>query len=748
MNFVSTLDIVGGNSGSPVVNQSGELVGLVFDGNIQSLPAYFVYDAARNRTISVDSRAILAAHSRTVYDAGGSPTRSSVRQCRRLAERGLASKESTVRSLKERLDAGRGAGDHLCVRAGQAADTASGEAAAAASKADDRRRHASRGARRRPRAEIHRHDGIPANQIRTGDVEARLFFMAYTLDERWMPDEAAADVLVQRRAGLVVGLAAPRRARSAAREDAAGRRHARRRPTSWWTTTRPGSIAPTSSSSIPWAPATAAPAKPELGTKFWALEGDIQSVGEFIRLYLTRYRRWASPLFLVGESYGTTRAAGLAGHLIDRGIAFNGIVLVSSILNFQTAEFNKGNDLPYRAVPADLHGDRLVPQAARARPAAEGAEGDAERGGGIRGRTIRRSAGARRPAAGRPAAGDRARRSRASPGLSASTSSRAICASRSSASARSCCGRDGRTVGRLDSRFTGFDELGVTSEPEFDPSLAAIRPPYTAMFQQYVRGELGFSSDEPYHILGGGFTPWNWNRDNGFVDTSEALRRAFAQNPHMRVFVASGYFDLATPYFATEYTLSHLGLHPALADRVSTGEYDAGHMMYIDVGELAKLRRDVVDLHRPIAREERSPCARRRSGRKELRCQHPMTSCSWPRRAQPGSRCRDAAAGIRASPKSRSSAPDEYEDLLGLLHEDDVFAAADLERQEELVRTVQIALPEHLQKLVDELVDNQAAQVWLQQEGAFHLGVAIGLRLAKLTPPAPDEDEDDDDELP
>jgi len=93
---------------------------------------------------------------------------------------------------------------------------------------------------------------------------------------------------------------------------------------------------------------------------------------------------------------------------------------------------------------------------------------------------------------------------------------------------------------------------------------------------------------------------------------------------------------------------------------------------------------------------------------------------------------------------------DEYEDLLALLHEDDVFAAADLERQEDLVRTVQIALPEHLQKLVDELVDNQAAQVWLQQEGAFHLGIAIGLRLAKLAPTALDEDEDDDedDELP
>jgi carboxypeptidase C (cathepsin A) len=89
------------------------------------------------------------------------------------------------------------------------------------------------------------------------------------------------------------------------------------------------------------------PAKPELGSKFWNLDGDIQSVGEFIRLYLTRSHRWTSPLFLVGESYGTTRAAGLSGALIEKGIAFNGIILVSSILNFQTAEFTKGNDLPY-----------------------------------------------------------------------------------------------------------------------------------------------------------------------------------------------------------------------------------------------------------------------------------------------------------------------------------------------------------------------------------------------------------------
>ena len=111
-------------------------------------------------------------------------------------------------------------------------------------------------------------------------------------------------------------------------------------------------------------------AKPEHGKKYWGVQGDIESVGEFIRLYLTRYERWASPLFLVGESYGTTRAAGLSGYLVDRGIAFNGIMLVSSILNFQTADFTRGQRPALSALPAHLHGDRVVPQEAAGRPAA------------------------------------------------------------------------------------------------------------------------------------------------------------------------------------------------------------------------------------------------------------------------------------------------------------------------------------------------------------------------------------------
>ena len=150
-----------------------------------------------------------------------------------------------------------------------------------------------------------------------------------------------------------------------------------------------------------------------------------------------------------------------------------------------------------------------------------------------------------------------------------------------------------RTVGRLDSRFVGIDKSAASETPDFDPSLAAIRPPYTAMFNDYVRRELGYETDVPYHILGGRVEPWDFGDPNSFTDTSEALQAALARNPDMRVFVASGHYDLATPYFATEYTLSHMGLDPGLRQRIVTAEYEAGHMMYIHEGELARLKQDV-----------------------------------------------------------------------------------------------------------------------------------------------------------
>jgi len=334
------------------------------------------------------------------------------------------------------------------------------------------------------------------------------------------------------------------------------------------------------------------PAKPELGKKFWGLQGDIDSVGEFIRLYLSRYQRWGSPLFLVGESYGTTRAAGLAGHLIDKGVGFNGIILVSTILNFQTARFTKGNDLPYvlflptytatawyhQRLPADL---QSKPLRAVLEEAERWALGDY---------TLALAKGDRLPAAERQAVIDALARYTGLDKRFLDNSDLRIEIQRFD---KELLRDQKRTVGRLDSRFEGIDALAAGDRPDFDPSMAAIRPPYTALFYDYVRGALGYKTDLTYHILGGGIGPWEWGTNNGFADVSESLRSAFAKNPHMKLLVAKGYYDLATPYFAAEYTLSHMGLDPSLRANIRTREYEGGHMMYIDKKELAKLKTDV-----------------------------------------------------------------------------------------------------------------------------------------------------------
>jgi len=335
------------------------------------------------------------------------------------------------------------------------------------------------------------------------------------------------------------------------------------------------------------------PVKKELGKKFWGVKGDVESVGEFIRLYLARYERWGSPLFLVGESYGTTRAAGLSGYLIDNGIALNGIVLVSSVLNFQTLEFTKGNELPYvlflpsytatawfhKKLPADLQQQDLskvlaeVEQWASTDYEAALAKGDAlasEERGQVADRLARYT------------------------GLKKSYIDATDLRIEAGNFEKELLRDQKRTVARLDSRFLGIDASGVSDSPDYDPSEAAVRPPFTSTFNNYVRTELGYKTDDRYYILGGLFRQWEWgSAGEGFPDVGPALRKAMVKNPYMKIFVASGHYDLATPFFATDYTLHHLGLDSTLRDNISTGEYDAGHMMYINDPSLAKLKQDV-----------------------------------------------------------------------------------------------------------------------------------------------------------
>lgn len=335
------------------------------------------------------------------------------------------------------------------------------------------------------------------------------------------------------------------------------------------------------------------PVPGEKAREFHSFKKDIESVGDFIRLYTTRYRRWTSPKYLIGESYGTTRAAGLSGYLQDRhGLYLNGIMLVSAILQFQTAEFDPGNDLPYflflptYAATAWYH-KKLEPELqnnliATLSEVEEFALGDY---------ALALLKGALLTPAERAEVVARLARYT---GLSPAYIERTDLRINIFRFTKELLRDQNQTVGRIDSRFTGVDRDSAGENFEFDPSLAAIMGPYTAAFNDYVRSELKFESDLPYEILNPRVWPWTYDEhENRYVNVAETLRRAITTNPYLRVFVANGYFDLATPYFATEYTINHLGLDLALQGNIQLSYFEAGHMMYAHEPSLEKLGREL-----------------------------------------------------------------------------------------------------------------------------------------------------------
>jgi carboxypeptidase C (cathepsin A) len=327
--------------------------------------------------------------------------------------------------------------------------------------------------------------------------------------------------------------------------------------------------------------------------KFHDFDKDIESVGEFIRLYTTRHHRWSSPKFLIGESYGTTRAAGLAGHLQERqGMYLNGIMLISTILNFQSGYFHVGNDLPHilflptYSATAWYH-RQLDPELQEDldRTLAEVEEF------ALSDYALALMRGSALPPQERIRVVAKLARYT---GLSEAYIEQADLRIEIHRFAKQLLRSQHRSVGRLDSRFTGIDRDSAGEKFDFDPSYAAIQGPYTACLNDYVRGELGFEIDITYEILTDRVRPWSYGEfENRYVNTAETLRKAMSQNPHLKVFVANGYFDLATPYFATRYTFDHLGLDPSLQDNVIMAHYRAGHMMYIHRPSLKMLKEDL-----------------------------------------------------------------------------------------------------------------------------------------------------------
>jgi carboxypeptidase C (cathepsin A) len=339
--------------------------------------------------------------------------------------------------------------------------------------------------------------------------------------------------------------------------------------------------------------------------QFHGVQEDVATFGEFIRAYITKYDRWSSPKFILGESYGTTRAAGLSGYLQNRtnGMYLNGIILLSSVLDFQTLFFAPAANVPYvvflphytatawyhKRLPADLQAKPLRDVLAEAETFALGPYGSAL----LKGNRLT------------PAEYEEtARKLAAYTGLKLSYVKQSNLRIPHEHFVKELRRDDLLTVGRLDSRFTGRDADAAGESTNQDPSSSAIQGAFSTVLNDYLRTVLNYKKDSPYAVYGNVY-PWNFSYvppemaqmvrggSLGAPNLSETLRQAMADNPFLQVFCCEGYYDGATPYFGTEYTFSQIGLNGEFKDRVKTGTYEAGHMMYIHKPSLLKLKKDL-----------------------------------------------------------------------------------------------------------------------------------------------------------
>ncbi len=320
--------------------------------------------------------------------------------------------------------------------------------------------------------------------------------------------------------------------------------------------------------------------------EFHSYQRDLDSVGEFIRLYTTRNQRWASPKFIAGESYGTTRAAGLSSLLQEKyGMNLNGLMLFSTALDFSTFRFMNGHDLahvlflPTYAATAWYH--KRLDKRLQAKPlralldeVEAFAEGDYNAALFL---------GDKLPATQRETITTKlAQYTGLSREYIASTNLRIqihrFC--------KELCRSEHRTVGRLDSRFKGIDRDAAGENFEFDPAHTNLDGAYAACINHYLRHDLKFESDSPYTMISKLYMSWDFGSKDQHLNVAESLRKAICSNPHMKVYVASGYFDLATPHFASDYVLNHMALDKSLAGNISTHYYEAGHMMYVHIPSL------------------------------------------------------------------------------------------------------------------------------------------------------------------
>jgi carboxypeptidase C (cathepsin A) len=340
----------------------------------------------------------------------------------------------------------------------------------------------------------------------------------------------------------------------------------------------------------------------ETKKKFHGVKQDIESVAKFIRLYLTRNNRWTSPKFLAGESYGTTRVSGLTWYLHQRyGIDLNGVILISPVLDYNTILFHPSNDLPYilflptYAATAWYHqslSDSL--QKKELEDLLREVESFC-----LNTYTTFLAKGEKL---------DEEERKILIKKLAAYTSHSEDLIEKNNYRinwiefTKNFLGDRRKLVGRMDTTIIGIRPDPTRPYPKYDPSFEPLFGPFSSAVNGYIRDELKFESDLVYEFLNKDVNnKWDWSsgliKEQGYIDVSHTLRDALAVNKYLKVFIASGYYDLATPYFATEYTINHMWLEEQHAN-ISMNYYESGHMIYTHIEEHKRLFQDVMSFYR------------------------------------------------------------------------------------------------------------------------------------------------------
>ena len=337
-------------------------------------------------------------------------------------------------------------------------------------------------------------------------------------------------------------------------------------------------------------------ASEEARKKMLSVDGDVAALAECMRTWLGRHRRWSSPIFIAGESYGTTRGAALTDKLQQLGVAVSGLILVSCAMDLQSIVFAPRNDLPYAlflpgfACAAQYHGKLAGPQAKSPDAARIAAENFVEEEYLAALHASARLSDAKRRRV--------AKRISELTGLAVALVEEKNLRISDETFFFELLRGEGRIVGRLESRVTGPMAASRTRNWEFDPGIEALAAPYTMAAHAYMSETLGIDTTVRYEVLNMEVhDTWNWNRGeakgNGYACTSPDLSRALRRNPHLRVLVASGHYDLGTPYSATDWSVAQLDAPPEVLARVQHHYFDAGHMMYTREPDLRKLKADL-----------------------------------------------------------------------------------------------------------------------------------------------------------